>query len=91
MSYSEDMARIQGLFLENKDNPPIPHNTPPCAGAVLWCRGLLSRLQQPMDKLRQLNRSILDREEARSLVKVCARGCCACVCMAIRRQPMPDG
>ena len=69
-SYSDDIAAVQTMFLESRDDPPTPHNTPPCAGALMWARGLLARVQIPMEKLRHLNRALLDREEARTLVKV---------------------
>ena len=68
-AYGADLHAMQQLFLENRDTPPIGCNSPPCAGALNWCRGLLERIKQPMEKLRQLNRAVLDREEAKEVVK----------------------
>ena len=49
--------------------PPIPSNMPKISGALQWCRGLLERIRLPMEKLKQLDRSVLDREEAKEVVK----------------------
>ena len=49
--------------MDYKAHPPIPTNMPPVAGALTWCRGLLSRLKGPTEKLRSLDRKVLDRDE----------------------------
>ena len=69
-SYGADLKTVQELFLQNRDNPPISWNLPPIAGALTWCRGLVDRIQIPMAKLQQLDRTILDREEAKEVAKV---------------------
>lgn len=69
-SYGADLKTVQELFLQNRDYPPISWNLPPIAGALTWCRGLVDRIQIPMAKLQQLDRTILDREEAKEVAKV---------------------
>lgn len=69
-SYGADLKNVQELFLQNRDGPPISWNLPPIAGALTWCRGLVDRIQIPMAKLQQLDRTILDREEAKEVAKV---------------------
>lgn len=69
-SYGADLKTVQELFLQNRDSPPISWNLPPIAGALTWCRGLVDRIQIPMAKLQQLDRTILDREEAKEVAKV---------------------
>jgi dynein heavy chain, axonemal len=66
-SYGADLKTVQELFLQYRDSPPIGWNLPPIAGALTWCRGLVERIQTPMGKLQQLDRSILDREEAKEV------------------------
>ena len=68
-AYSKDLNSMQKLFLESRDSPPIPSNMPPTAGALKWSRGLMERIRQPMEKLRQLNRTILERSDAKEVVK----------------------
>lgn len=68
--YGQDMKTIQELFLQYRDSPPIARNMPPIAGALTWCRGLVERIQIPMAKLNQLDRSIIEREEAKEVAKV---------------------
>ncbi|GBG27447.1 Dynein heavy chain 17, axonemal [Hondaea fermentalgiana] len=69
-AYAADLKLVQETFLELKDDPPIPSNMPPAAGAIGWCLGLLDRITEPMEKLRQLNRTIMDREEAKDVMKI---------------------
>ena len=69
-SYGQDLKTVQDLFLQNRDSPPIAWNLPPIAGALAWCRGLVERIQEPMKKLKELNASVLEREEAKEVSKV---------------------
>jgi dynein heavy chain len=71
-SYGADLKTVQELFLRYRDEPPIGSNLPPIAGSLAWCRGLIERIQMPMGKLQQLDKSILDREEAKEVAKVYA-------------------
>ena len=74
-AYGMDLKRVQELFLTERDEPPITWNLPPIAGALSWCRGLKERILEPMLKLRQLNnnnKTIMEREEAKEVVKVYA-------------------
>ncbi len=61
---------MQQIFLEEREDPPIAHNFPPFAGAVAWCRGLMDRIMYPMEKLRHLNRSVLEREDSKDVMKL---------------------
>lgn len=69
-SYLADLTLVQTMFADHRERPPIAVNLPPIAGSLSWCRGLLQRIQIPMEKLKQLSRSILDREEAKPVVKL---------------------
>ena len=69
-AYGADLKRVQEQFLVARDAPPISWNLPPIAGSLTWCRGLKERIQEPMAKLRLLNDSIMERDEAREVVKV---------------------
>jgi len=69
MEFGKDVALVQQEFFEFQSNPRIFSNLPPIAGAVTWCRGLLDRVSGPMQKLRHLHKSILDRDGARDIIK----------------------
>ena len=69
-SYGSDLKIVQELFLHYRDNCPISWNLPPIAGALTWCRGLVERIEIPFVKLNQLEKSILEREEAKEVSKV---------------------
>ena len=71
-SYGQDLKTVQELFLQYRDSCPIAWNLPPIAGALTWCRGLVERIHIPMVKLQLLERSILEREEAKEVSKVFA-------------------
>jgi len=69
-AFGSDLKVVQELFLHYRDEPPIAANLPPISGALTWCRGLLDRVRVPMNKLVQLDKSVLDREEAKEVTKV---------------------
>ena len=70
-AFIEDLKLVQQVFLMHQDNPPkdVTLNLPPIAGSLTWCRGLLQRVNVPMVKLDQLDKLILEREEAKEVVK----------------------
>jgi len=76
-SYKVDLKAVQVLFMDGKplvdrqdEKAPIYDNLPPIAGALTWSRALLDRIQEPMEKLQALNKSILDREEFKEVEKL---------------------
>lgn len=71
-----DLKKVQEIFLTERDAPPISWNMPPIAGALYWCRGLKERLVEPMAKIRQLNKDIMSREEAKEVLKVRSHDTC---------------
>jgi dynein heavy chain len=71
-SYGADLKEVQELFLAQRDEPPISSNLPPMSGAISWCRGLMSRIQLPMEKLKSFNKAIMEREETKEVTKVFA-------------------
>ena len=70
-AYAEDLQQVQELFFIHKESPPreTTQNLPPIAGALTWCRGLLQRVMLPIKKLHQLDKTVLDREEAKDVIK----------------------
>ena len=70
-AYGQDLKSVQELFLQYRDNNcPISWNMPPITGALTWCRGLVERITHPMLKLNQLDKTIIEREEAKEVAKV---------------------
>lgn len=69
LDYGKDIKQMQALFLRQRDAPPIASNLPPLAGALTWCRGLLERVQHPMKKLKQLEKRVMECEEARLVIR----------------------
>ena len=71
-AYGKDLKVIQEEFLQHRSSPPKDtlYNLPPIGGALTWCRGLIARVKIPMEKMQELDRNILDREEAKEVTKV---------------------
>ena len=65
-----DILEVQYIFNVYADTPIIANNLPPIAGALTWSRGLLERIEIPMRRLKTLDIKILDREDAREVIKV---------------------
>eukprot|EP01035_Chromulina_nebulosa_P019288 gene19288-25148_t len=64
-----DVLQVEYLYNIYKENPPIPPNLPPISGALTWCRGLLERIQIPIDRLKLFD-SIIDREDTKEVLKL---------------------
>jgi len=46
--FSSDIEDVQALYEKHKRGPPLARGAPPAAGAALWARGLLRRIERPM-------------------------------------------
>jgi len=71
-AYNRDLKHVQQVFHLYQAHPPedTRKNLPPIAGSLTWCRGLMQRIKVPMVKLLKLDKNILDREEAKEVVKI---------------------
>ena len=58
-----------GKYLE-RQGPPLYVNMPPVSGALFWLRGLIERIEEPMLKLKQTMRLMLDSEDAKEVTKL---------------------
>ncbi|KAL7443397.1 hypothetical protein ACHAXH_005661 [Discostella pseudostelligera] len=71
-SYARDIKVVQEEFVKHRCSTPknIMRNLPPISGALMWCHGLIARVKIPMERMQELDRNILDREEAKEAIKV---------------------
>lgn len=61
-TYLDDLNRVQEIFHKNKDDPIMDKNMPPVAGALQWCRSLLTRVNEPYEKLKEVTADIEGKE-----------------------------
>ena len=82
-AYGNDLKDVQDTFNVQKSHsapgkylerqgPPLYVNMPPVSGALFWLRGLVERIEEPMVKLKQTMRLMLDSEEAKEVTKLYA-------------------
>ena len=50
--YRVELVKMNSLFEENKDSPPIPKNMPPNSGGIAWARSIITRVKNPIDKFK---------------------------------------
>lgn len=67
MTYSQDLSTVKDAFHYNKQAPILTKNAALHSGSIKWVRGLRERIDTPMDKIRALNKLVLDTEEARRM------------------------
>jgi dynein heavy chain, axonemal len=67
-SFGRDIKAVADTYELHKLSPPIPRNTTPVAGAVMWCRQLLRRVEDPM-LIFQNQQGILHTPESRKVIK----------------------
>ena len=60
--YGKELTIMEKLFEEGKNDPPIPKNTPPVAGAIIWARSIFGRIKAPIDQFKQ-NERLLKSEK----------------------------
>jgi dynein heavy chain len=53
LNFEDDLDRIKEMYEENKEKPPITHNAPTVASALLWIRQLIQRIEEPMKIFRE--------------------------------------
>ena len=58
--YSVDLDQVHGIFVRERDAPPVHTNLPPVAGAVFWARNLRQRISEPHSKLLSLDTDVLE-------------------------------
>ncbi|CAF1032650.1 unnamed protein product [Adineta ricciae] len=58
LNFENDLLDIRTNFEAQKDDPPIPRNAPPIAGAIAWSRTLLTKMEKSMD-IFKTNRHII--------------------------------
>ena len=68
--YGQDLKAVQDIFTAQKADPVLSKNSPPHAGAVYWVRGLTARIKEPMEKLRGLNKLVMETEESKEITKL---------------------
>eukprot|EP01038_Epipyxis_sp_PR26KG_P005405 gene5405-7492_t len=65
-----DLELVQNIFNEYRDKPLIASNLPPIAGALTWSKSLRDRIDLPIEKLKTLDKKILEREDTREVIKM---------------------
>ncbi|KAJ3220317.1 hypothetical protein HK099_004389 [Clydaea vesicula] len=61
---SDDLDETNLIFQTYKDDPPIHYNMAPITGSLSWTHEVKDRITKAMEKLKSLNHSVLDSEEA---------------------------
>ncbi|EKX40179.1 hypothetical protein GUITHDRAFT_75827, partial [Guillardia theta CCMP2712] len=65
--YLQDIQQVIEIFNSGKSLSRFHYNSPPHAGAVMWSRGLLERIQEPMLKFRQIYSKQFNRSEGQDI------------------------
>ncbi|KAL6747291.1 flagellar outer dynein arm heavy chain beta [Haematococcus lacustris] len=68
-SYAADLKDVADIFHAYQHRPIMAKNSAPHSGAVAWVRGLVERIDEPMQKLRTMNKVILEMEQAKEIQK----------------------
>ncbi|KAL9651365.1 hypothetical protein ABK040_001315 [Willaertia magna] len=67
-NYGFQLENIQKLYEKFKVKPPLVRNAPPVAGKVIWCRQLMRRIEEPMQKFKQIP-TIMQSKESKKIIK----------------------
>ena len=68
-SYALDLKMVQDIFIAGQIRPNLNLNCPPRAGAVIWVRGLMQRIDEPMQRIRAMGAPVLKSEEGQEVTR----------------------
>ncbi|KAK9822882.1 hypothetical protein WJX74_000347 [Apatococcus lobatus] len=68
-AFSVDIRQVTEMLQKNQRQPPLSRNAAPHSGAVAWVRSLKERASAPMEKLKGLQKVVLESDEAREVMR----------------------
>jgi dynein heavy chain len=68
-AFAADLKKVQDIFMGGQNHPPVAPNCPPRAGAVMWVRGLMARLDEPVARFKHLGKGMLESEEGEEALR----------------------
>lgn len=63
------MQDVGDIFHMYRDRPIVAKNSAPHSGAAYWVRGLMERIEEPMSKLKTLNKIVLETDLAKEIMR----------------------
>ena len=70
MQYRSELDKMNQLFEDSKDNPPIPKNMPPNSGSIAWARSIITRVKTPIDKFKTRPVILTNSQNGREVAKM---------------------
>jgi len=61
-NFSHDLDVVSNIYETQKDNPPMPRDSPPVAGRIVWVRHLLKMIEIPMHKFSEHTALMISRD-----------------------------
>ena len=62
-----DLKECADMFHMYRDRPVVAKNSAPHSGAAYWVRGLIERIDEPMQKLKSLNKMVQETDLAKEI------------------------
>ena len=69
MSFGGEIESTRKLYMQHRDDPPIPRDMPPVAGKISWSRQLARKIQDPMERFAK-HPEILKSPEAKKVIRM---------------------
>lgn len=66
--YETEVDKLEILFKEGQNDPPISKNMPPKAGAIAWARSIMGRIKTPIYKFKTKHELLLS-ESGKKITK----------------------
>ena len=67
--YHGDILDLSEIYNYERKEPPIPYNTPKFAGRIMWIRGLMKRIEEPL-KIFKKKPKVMSTKEAQKCVQL---------------------
>ena len=69
-AYGADLKEVNDIFHSQMAAPTVNKNNAPNSGAVAWVRALKERVQEPMERVKELPASVTESEEGQEITKL---------------------
>lgn len=63
-----DLDAVQRAYEKHKHSPPVPRNSPPVAGNIMWARHLLARIEGPMARF-SANAALMEAKDSKRVIQ----------------------
>ncbi|XP_023932850.1 dynein heavy chain 8, axonemal [Lingula anatina] len=68
LQFGQEVENIRKMYMQHRDDPPVPRDMPPVAGKIAWARQLTRRITEPMEIFKETP-EVFKIEEGKRIIR----------------------